>query len=108
MDYIMINGELYHHGVKGMKWGVRRAKKNSSKNRRSSKKRARNSNSIKEKGKKFVDVMSTKEARRTVRAVATIASGSLWVVSALVPGAPTLNAIAAAANLTAVIVGDEE
>ena len=27
-DYIIYNGELYHHGVKGMKWGVRRAKKN--------------------------------------------------------------------------------
>lgn len=23
-DYILINGELYHWGVKGMKWGVRR------------------------------------------------------------------------------------
>lgn len=23
-DYVIINGELYHHGVKGQKWGVRR------------------------------------------------------------------------------------
>ena len=23
-DYIIVNGELYHHGVKGMRWGVRR------------------------------------------------------------------------------------
>lgn len=24
MEYIMVNGELYHHGIKGQKWGVRR------------------------------------------------------------------------------------
>ena len=25
-DYIYCNGELYHYGVKGMRWGVRRSK----------------------------------------------------------------------------------
>lgn len=24
MEYLIVNGELYHHGIKGQKWGVRR------------------------------------------------------------------------------------
>lgn len=30
-DYVIVNNELYHYGVKGMRWGVRRATKQLSK-----------------------------------------------------------------------------
>ena len=33
MDYIIKDGELYHYGVKGMKWGVRRDRKRSGRRR---------------------------------------------------------------------------
>lgn len=33
-DYILINGELYHYGVPGMRWGVRRARYKQSRNAR--------------------------------------------------------------------------
>ena len=29
-NYFIVNGELYHHGVKGMKWGVRKDRKRDS------------------------------------------------------------------------------
>ena len=40
-NYIYYNGELYHHGVKGMKWGRRKAKQEARDNYKSTIKKAK-------------------------------------------------------------------
>ena len=109
-------GELYHHGVKGMKWGVRRyqnldgsltpaGKKHQSENDEGQKKTAKVVETAK-RGKRYVEKIDGKKVTAIVSATAAVASGALWAASAFVPGGAeitfirgSLSAITAAMNL---------
>jgi hypothetical protein len=84
-----MENELYHYGVKGQKWGVRKKTKTSSKIKR---------------GAKAVDAAKAKKVATIVSSTAAIASGALWVASALVPGLGILNTAAAVANVASMAV----
>ena len=77
-----MNDELYHHGVKGQKWGVRKDRK-----------------TLLQRGSNFINKMKTKKVMTIVSSTAAVASGALWVASALVPGVAALNTVAAVANV---------
>lgn len=117
-----MNYELYHAGVKGMKWGVRNDKTESSgtsKRTQSTSTKvkqrgnkttvsSRNSNSKakltvkRDRGAKLVAKNENTKLKVIVSNTASIASGALWVASAFVPGLPILNTVAAAANLVGI------
>lgn len=107
---------LQHHGVKGQKWGVRKAVETGGASKRSRKdsdwgkkkkvNRAKAS-SVAKKGVSRIDAKKATKIKTIVASSAAIASGALWVASALVPGAPVLNTIAAAANIVSVVSGQE-
>lgn len=68
-DYIIYNGELYHYGVKGMKWGRRRAARKTYKNAKNKafSKYEREINDI-EKGYKRGQMLSKNDQAREARA----------------------------------------
>lgn len=72
MDYIIINGELCHHGVKGMKWGVRRAAKKQARLER------RLSN--KSKSQDGADVDKRVRAKQTAKIAAAAVGGALATI----------------------------
>lgn len=117
-NYIIVYDELYHAGVKGMKWGVRNDKKKTSGGNRQStqvtKTKTRgNTTTIssrsgsqkakltvnRDRGAKLVAKSKDAKIKVIVSNTASVASGALWVASAFVPGMPILNTVAAAANL---------
>jgi len=65
MNYVIRDCELYHHGVKGMRWGIRKD---------ISKKKQRKLKKSKPKNRVFTDINSARLARR-------IAIGQSWLES---------------------------
>ena len=104
--------ELRHAGVKGMKWGVRKDKVTGDVPVTKIRKR-HNTTTItarsgdqkakltvkRDRGAKLVAKSKDTKIKVIISSTASVASGALWVASALVPGMPVLNTIAAAANL---------
>jgi hypothetical protein len=91
--------ELYHAGVKGMKWGVRKNRNNvstSAKGRQrggddapTSKKQKKSTNAAAKvkKGVQYTQKISGKKIATIVSSTAAVASGALWAASVLIPGA---------------------
>lgn len=121
--------ELYHAGVKGMKWGVRNDKNKSLNTKRRGTSSAEKTTITKrgdttiikarsgdqkakltvkrDKGAKFVAKSSNTKLKVIISNTATVASGALWVASAFMPGLPILNTVAAAANLVGIATSHE-
>lgn len=110
--------ELYHHGVKGQKWGVRRKRSQSSSTgtRKTRSQKANSSkSSISETKKKRISAKAQALIRKrrkekiatAIASTATVASGALWVASAFVPGMPALNTVAAVANVVGMAAGSQ-
>lgn len=116
--------ELRHHGVKGMKWGVRRFQNKSGRLTPAGRKRysGGNSNTNRESnndpkgiakkytaGKNFIDREKAKKAMAVVSSAAAVTSGALWVASALVPGPASIatNTVAAIANVVSMATAEK-
>ena len=94
MDYIISNGELYHHGVKGQRWGVRRFQNKDGSLTKAGRKKY--DSSEKTSGKKKAQESSEKLERRKQRGkrilkTALIVGGAVTVGAAASVGAYVLN-----------------
>lgn len=122
MDY-----ELYHAGVKGMKWGVRNDKSKSTKPARKTKttsgttvtKTVQRGNTTtitsrngkqkakltvkKDRGAKVVAKNDNVKVKVIVSNTANVAAGALRVAAAFVPGMSMLNGVATAASLVGTV-----
>lgn len=91
-DYILTSsGELYHAGVKGMKWGVRKDRDaggpGASKGHRQKRKKVSSPAAKVKSGNQHVNKISGKKVATIISSSAAVASGALWAASVFVPGA---------------------
>ena len=110
--------ELYHHGVKGQKWGVRRYQNKDGSLKKGHENRYGEPPAYKKgtgrakrnvaNGKKFVDKIDKQKAVKALKTTAAVASGALWLASALTTGnvAAAANTVAAVGNLIATVPHD--
>lgn len=108
---------LYHHGVKGMRWGVKRAKNGSATSSSSSNTRkvndetTRNSNRkhrVKRaisKGKAAIIARRQRKVLDVIKNTSNVASGALRVAALASPAAPILGAAATVASAVGVTAG---
>lgn len=116
MEYNYLT-ELYHYGVKGQKWGVRRyqntdgsLKKGHKKRygewppKKTSKKKSVGAKRV-SKGKNFMSKIDKTKAIKAVKTTAAVASGALWLTSAIATGnlAAGANTIAAISSIVSSI-----
>lgn len=119
--------ELYHAGVKGMKWGVRNDKSRSANSHRRSSKssdvtitktvRRKNSTTItsrsgnqkakltvkRNRGAKLVAKHDNTKVKVIISNSTAVAAGALRVAAAFIPGASVLNGVATAASLVGTV-----
>lgn len=114
----MTETELYHHGVKGMRWGVRNKSTKSSDDAETTKvKRRKNTTTItsrkgaerakltvkKNRGAKVVAKNSNTQVKVIVANTANVTAGALRVAAAFVPGMSVLTGVANAAALAGTV-----
>lgn len=116
MNYVLLSDErfvsedeLYHHGVKGMKWGVRNISvSNAGRKQRSHTPKSTNvrKKAVKahKRGKRFVDHLNNKKVKTIIGTTTSVAAGALRVASAFIPGniGGVSNSAAAVANIVSV------
>lgn len=107
-DYVIHNGELYHYGVPGMRWGVRRAQKRAARVRRKGARKGWSDDAVEVAAIKTKKVrqMSNAELRRlnernqlevTNRDLKTKQNRGHRAVQSFIKTAGTVTAVAAAA-----------
>lgn len=96
--------ELRHHGVKGMKWGVRKDRSKTGKTPRKKRLSAIESDYVR--GKEFVEKMFSRDARAFASDGLAFASAAAWIAAeyAAAPIAPYLSIAAAFTNMGAFLV----